>query len=65
MYLITWITTHLPFDKTVPLLYRVRYTKSLNILGSFVFDNAADKQTDRQTDGLENPTDADRHSLRG
>ena len=41
-------------------------TPSLNILGSFVSElcsGQANKQTNRETDGRENPTRADRHII--
>jgi len=43
------------------------YTYNLNTLGSLIlfFSYAANKPTHKQTDGLERPTHADRHSRRG
>jgi len=55
----------LTFDLSTPNPSHLEYiprsfpTPSFNTLRSFVFSYATDKQTDKQTDGLENPTDAD------
>ena len=46
------------YPKVIP------YIPSLNTLGSFVFELCCG-QINRQTGGLENLTDADRHSRRG
>ena len=54
--------------KTVPLLVYpkvISYTKFEHFGNIRFFSYAADKQTDRQTDWLENPTHADRQSRRG
>ena len=52
----------LTFDLSTPNPCHFYYIPSLKVLGSFVFSYAADRQTDKQTDGLDHPTHTDRQS---